>query len=172
MGKMHIITFDIQKLAALAKHAMDAPEHSYGYDILFLPQYHRGGTVVKKDDGWPDKDNIDKSKLTPALILVKDQGIYFMSNGVPALPRAEGDSHVVYANECNPHAMPFEEWYQAGRTIMGGDDTVMTLFDWPILVLKAQADGATAIQVKVTPKSVQIAPWWPKERAAPRPRGG
>lgn len=168
---MHTITFDIAKLARLAQHAVDAPEHTFGYDVLFEAEYHKGGKNVEKG-GWPDKDNIDKSKLKPALILVKDQGIYFMSNGVPELPRTEDESHVVYANECNPRTMKFEQWYDAGRTIMGGDDTVITLFDWPVVVLKAQADGATAIKVRVSPTSLQIAAWSPKPRSAPRERGG
>lgn len=55
---------------------------------------------------------------------------------------------------------------------MGGDDTVITLFGWPEVVLQAQAEGATAIRVKVTEKSLEIEAVMPKPRRSPRPRGG
>lgn len=166
---MATLTFDIDQLARLAQHAVDAPGHSYGYDVLFEPEYHRGGKVVKKN-GWPDKDNIDESKLTPALILVKDQGVYFMSNGKPA-PDQTNDGHVAYAKEADPKALPFDEWYEAGRRIMGGDDTVITMFGWPQVVLKAQAEGATEIRLNVTSESIEIEPAFPNEPRGPTPRG-
>lgn len=167
---MKTLTFDIDKLAQLAHHAVDAPSHTFGYDLLFDPEYHKGGTIVEKD-GWPDKANIDHAKVRPALLLVKDQGVYFMSNGVPELPRNADDAHVVYANEVNPRQMPFDQWYENGRSIMGGDDSVLTLFDWPEAVLKAQAEGAKQIRVKVTSNSMELEPVFERERKSPRPRG-
>jgi hypothetical protein len=164
----HDLTFDMDKLVLLAAHAMEAKTHTFGYDVLFMPEHHKGGKIVEKD-GWPDKDNIDQATIRPALILVKDQGVYFMSNGEPPPPQ-ENDQHVVYANEANPKSMAFDDWYNAGRTIMGGDDTVMTLFGWPQAVLKAQAEGATAIRVAVSETSLELEPVF--SRPAQRPRRG
>lgn len=164
MTQRHVLTFDIDKLTSLATHALEAKSHTYGYDILFMPEHHKGGTVVMKNH-WPDSDNIDQTTIKPALILVKDHGIYFMSNGQPGLPK-DGDRNVVYANECNPRTL--EDWYDTARLIMGGDDTVITLFDWPEAVLKAQAEGAQAIRVLVSKTSLELEPVF--DRSAPRPR--
>lgn len=56
--------------------------------------------------------------VEPGLLFVGDDGVYLMSNGKP---RAPGE-HVVYADQCNPKVMPFDQWWDAKRTIYGGDD--------------------------------------------------
>lgn len=163
------LTFPIDALARLAQHAVDSREFTHGYDVLFDAAHHKGGKIVEKD-GWPDKDNIDKSTLKPALMLVKDQGVYMMSNGIPAPPR-DNDQHVVYATEADPKALPFDTWYESGRRIMGGDDTVITLFGWPEEVLKAQAEGAEEIQVSVTRDELKFIAVFPKQATRTRERG-
>jgi Protein of unknown function (DUF3085) len=52
------------------------------------------------------------------LWLVGDQGVYLMSNAAIDKPT------VVYANECDPTALPFEVWWEAKRATFGGDDGV------------------------------------------------
>ena len=158
------LTFPIAAIAAIARHAVEAREHSHGYDVLFDPAFHKGGKVVEKD-GWPDKDNIDKAKLRPALELVKDQGVYVMSNGLPALPVGDG-SNVAYAEEANPKKLAFDTWWDNARRIMGGDDTVITLFGFPEAVLKAEKDGAAAIKLKVTSRAVSLEAVWPRRAPA------
>ena len=54
-----------------------------------------------------------------ALMLVGDQGVYLMSNGLPGLPAGK---HVVYAEGHNPEQDP--DWYEAKRDSFGGDDGV------------------------------------------------
>lgn len=50
--------------------------------------------------------------------LVGDQGVYLMHNG-----KATDDKQiVVYAQECNPDAMPFDQWWAAKQASFGGDD--------------------------------------------------
>ena len=65
-----------------------------------------------------------KRRAKPSLMLVGDEGVYLMSNGIPNLSRDDGKagSFVVYANEANPHTLPFETWWAAKRAGFGGDD--------------------------------------------------
>lgn len=93
----------------------------------------------------------------PALWLVKDQGVYLMSNGAPMQqnPNVENKKAIVcYAKECDPTAKEFDDWYDASRRIMGGDDGCDALeletFE------KAIAQGVKAIKIKVTEKSLSI----------------
>jgi hypothetical protein len=52
--------------------------------------------------------------------LVGDQGVYLMHNG-----KATDDKQsVVYADECNPDTMPFDQWWGAKQASFGGDDGV------------------------------------------------
>lgn len=53
--------------------------------------------------------------------LVGDDGVYLMHNGY----RADDElPMVVYATECNPKTMPFDDWWTAKRETFGGDDGV------------------------------------------------
>jgi hypothetical protein len=72
-------------------------------------------------------------------LLVGDEGVYFMSNGLPSLPAPGGGPNlVVYAQECDPRLDP-DGWYDAKRRIWGGDDSgerlelsmFRRLMEWP-----------------------------------------
>ncbi|WP_414462442.1 DUF3085 domain-containing protein [Hyphomicrobium sp. DY-1] len=67
-------------------------------------------------------------KTGKGLWLVGDQGVYLMANttdGEVNSKRREGDKHVVvYAAECDPTKLPFEEWWNNKRASFGGDDGV------------------------------------------------
>jgi hypothetical protein len=54
--------------------------------------------------------------------IVGDDGVYIMHNG--ALPAGDVLPFVVYANECNPNTMPFEQWWEVKNRTFGGDDGV------------------------------------------------
>lgn len=61
--------------------------------------------------------------IGPGLILVGDQGVYLMSNGLPMLKADDGENNfVVYADQINPETMQFDDWYEAKRAAFGGDD--------------------------------------------------
>ncbi|MBU9363487.1 DUF3085 domain-containing protein [Burkholderia multivorans] len=56
-----------------------------------------------------------------AVVLVKDQGVYMLSeksdapaNGQPRL--------IAYAVGCNPESVPFDEWWHRSHAEFGGDD--------------------------------------------------
>ena len=120
------LTFRAGDVRVLLAHARAAKEHRPSYEDLFEPDYHKGGKVKEKD-GWPDSDNIDPTKIPAGLWLVKDDGVYLMSNGSPALLREEGKPNnvVVYASEANPKTS--EDCWGSACSIMGGDDCVITL---------------------------------------------
>lgn len=57
----------------------------------------------------------------PALLFVHDEGVYLMSNGLPAdQPAGSKRSYVVYADGCNPDVDP--DYWETSRALVGGDD--------------------------------------------------
>lgn len=92
--KLH---FDRERVRQLLDHAKAAPEHDQTF----------GAT----------------EKQGPGLLFVADQGIYLMSNGIPRLDATEHEN-VAYAKECDPVAMPFDEWWANKHAAAGGDDSV------------------------------------------------
>ncbi len=91
------LTFsDLGIIRHMVKHAEQAPEQQRYYGAI-LPE--------------------------PSLFLVKDEGVYLMSAGLPAdllhptLPKQV----VVYAEGCHPDLDT--DWYETARDVMGGDDS-------------------------------------------------
>lgn len=152
-----ILTFITTEVAPLVEQTLNTPPGQFkpNYEDLFNPKLHFGGKVKEKD-GWPDKNNIDLSKIEPALWLVADDGVYLMSNGEqPDVP--EGQSlPVAYAQESNPKApgADFDGWYEAKHSIMGGDDCVISL---PIAWFeRAVKDGRETIRIKVMKTKIEM----------------
>lgn len=62
------------------------------------------------------------------LWLVGDQGVYLMANTtdgeINSKPKQDGKHFVVYAEECDPTRMPFEDWWFNKQISFGGDDGV------------------------------------------------
>lgn len=62
------------------------------------------------------------------LWLVGDHGVYLMANtkdGPRERARKEKESaFVVYAEQCNPEKLEFDEWWENKRASFGGDDGV------------------------------------------------
>lgn len=55
------------------------------------------------------------------VILVKDQGVYFMAECGERRPDGRRKT-IVYAVGCNPDADPFDDWWELARAEFGGDD--------------------------------------------------
>ncbi len=55
------------------------------------------------------------------LVLVKDQGVYFMSERGEQTPQGRRKL-LAYAVGCNPDIDPFDDWWELARTELGGDD--------------------------------------------------
>jgi hypothetical protein len=95
------LVFDGTAVLELLTHAKAAQEHSSPYGLTPNPG--------------------------PGLMLVKDDGIYFMSNGKPELPGIETVNKVVYARayEAIPLTASIDERsarYDKIREAVGGDD--------------------------------------------------
>jgi hypothetical protein len=107
-------------------------------------------------DGQPDFGNVDRALVPAALYLVADQGVYLMSNGLPRLLVDEGGTPVVaYARESDPNSGD-EDWYEAKRSIMGGDDEATAL---PVEMFEralAMLDDTETLSIVVTPDHIEV----------------
>ena len=113
---------------------------------------------MKEKSGWPDRGNLDDALIPAALHLVKDQGVYLMSNGIPVLPKSDGKpgSEVAYAREASPTVMDFDDWYENAGRIMGGDDSVTAL---PVeMFVEELKKAASVIRLKVTSRAISLLP--------------
>jgi len=67
-------------------------------------------------------------KTGKGLWMVGDHGVYLMANtkdGPREKARKKDDkAFVVYAKECNPDTMAFDDWWANKRASFGGDDCV------------------------------------------------
>lgn len=59
------------------------------------------------------------------LWLVGDDGVYLMPNTTDGVHhRGDAPRVIIYAEECNPKTMPFDDWWAAKQATFGGDDGV------------------------------------------------
>lgn len=101
MNHKSTLVFEGIAVLELLIHAKAAPNHTSPYGLTTNPG--------------------------PGLFLVKDDGIYLMSNGEPALPGTDTVNKVVYAKgfEALPSTVSLEERmarYDKVRDAVGGDD--------------------------------------------------
>ncbi|MDX0124483.1 DUF3085 domain-containing protein [Sinorhizobium meliloti] len=68
--------------------------------------------------------------------IVGDHGVYLVHNGNKPDDEA---AVVVYARECNPETLPFDEWWENKRASFGGDDGAD--FIEPEIIINAACDG-------------------------------
>lgn len=67
----------------------------------------------------------DKNSFKPGLLLVGDEGVYLMSNGLPNLTKDKTENNknfVAYAEESNPEKMEFDDYRHAKEATFGHDD--------------------------------------------------
>lgn len=118
--------FDIETRRAIASKA-SATKGALGHKLTIGERLE----IYGEPKGWnvqPDEEKHGK----PGLWLVKDEGIYLMSNGSPGLPRegAKPDEHghtpqeVCYAEGFDPNKEdPGDVWDKSTEAV-GGDDFV------------------------------------------------
>jgi hypothetical protein len=88
----------------------------------------------------------------PGLLLAHDQGVYIMSNGIPAdVDIAKEQCHLVYAKRCNPDKD--EDWYQNSRELVGGDDFGEVLAIPPDFL--RMCDKFPEMSVEITEKEIK-----------------
>ncbi|WP_313024522.1 DUF3085 domain-containing protein [Pseudomonas lopnurensis] len=56
------------------------------------------------------------------VILVKDQGVYFLAEHGERRPEDGRQKLLAYAVGCNPNVDPFDDWWELARAELGGDD--------------------------------------------------
>lgn len=109
------LRFDLEEVRKLYDHAKAAEKHR-----ISLAEREQ---IYGEDKMW-ERQPGEESKASPNLFLVKDQGVYLMSSGIPYLPR-EGSpkaQHLAYARGLDPSKNEFDDWYDRARRVMGGDD--------------------------------------------------
>lgn len=60
--------------------------------------------------------------LEPGLLIVGDHGVYLMPNTTDGIHHKTGEKIIVYARECDPRSMPFDDWWDAKNKSWGGHD--------------------------------------------------
>ena len=64
----------------------------------------------------------------PSLEIVGDDGVYILNHSTKTNSRnVENHPKVVYAEECNPKTMEFDDWWEVKNNSFGGDDGVELL---------------------------------------------
>jgi len=154
--------FAVQDVLPLVDHALSAESHQPTYDQLGDPRFRLDGDDLLSDD-HPNidkfkEDQIDATLLPPALILVKDRGLYLLSSGRPGLQDSSDPTgirqHVVYAFGCNPDVN--DDWYEFVRMGCGGDDFAipLELDDGIVEAMRQTTQGSLVL--KIDPEQIEI----------------
>ena len=111
---MATLKWNMEDLLPIIKHSMGAKDRRVTYEALF-----NYGFESSEDMSQEDRMRVSEA----CLWLVKDHGIYLMSNGRPGLPddedEPEGRSKIVYAIGYDPRTG--DVWDKC-RDAVGGDD--------------------------------------------------
>jgi len=89
---------------------------------LTFPHKAIAALLAEAEERWPLelRTTFGETTAEPGFWIVGDEGVYLMHNG----KGNEGKQHVVYATECNPNTMEFDDWWNVKNTTFGGDDGV------------------------------------------------
>lgn len=147
-----ILTFDREHLKRLVASAKAATERSPVYDQLYDPRYRKDGKAPP-DGAFPEPDDIDPTKIPPALWLVADHGVYLMSNAKVELPKG-GKHDVAYAREADPNKVEFDDWWDVRSEVFGGDDGV-ELIPFDSLEEWLNRSHLPNAQIKLTPMQIE-----------------
>ncbi len=98
------------------------------------------------------------------LWLVGDHGVYLMPNTTNgkhhALLGKDDRRLVVYAKECNPDRMEFDDWWENKRSSFGGDDGVefLNLQEIKDMAAHGSVDGHTpdSLAIEFTPSQIAM----------------
>jgi len=122
VGKLEL-RFDLPDVLGLADHACRSVEHRPA-----TVHYHDKRLWINAEAGYTPREiqsmrgrHVDSRKIPPALDLVRDDGIYLMSNGIPVQREPCGrSSKVAYADGFDP--LNDERWEEFARAYLGRKD--------------------------------------------------
>lgn len=101
-----------------------------------------------------------QDEAVPGLFLVHDQGVYLMSNGLPAdkegLDPKSPMCFVVYARGCDPKKD--QDWWERARDLVGGDDFAENLpaSDFKPATIEALRAGSLDVVIHVNETQFEI----------------
>lgn len=123
MGRSTILEFNYRQVQRLIEHAKTAKDHRL---------------------------TMGQKSARPELWLVKDDGVYLMSNGLPALMPDEGSENrtnfVVYADGFRPDD---PDSYELARCFLGGDDFIEALS-------LEMFENRVRIRIRIGPDTIEI----------------
>lgn len=135
---MSRLVFEVADVRRVVEHTLKAKDH-------------RPHVINYTDDSEPITE-----PGKPAVLLVHDDGVYLMSNGLPHDPRENSKkfprSFVAYARGCNPKD---PDVWEHSRALVGGDDFAETL-PWAEEMKRMIDSGATAIVVEFSEKELVL----------------
>jgi hypothetical protein len=88
------------------------------------------------------------------IILVKDQGVYMMSEKGARNPDGR-QRHLAYAVGCNPDVDDFDQWYERAHAELGGDDFA-EYFDVGSLLFCSILDAGADLLIRATRKYLYL----------------
>lgn len=99
---------------------------------------------------------IEAAVIGCRVVLVKDRGVYLMSEIGESKPDGNSRKRVAYAIGCNPDVDDFDTWWNRARDEFGGDDFA-EYFDLDDPVLASLRGTAGSLVVEATSTHLYIA---------------
>lgn len=151
---MATLSFNLKDVKELVEHARNSEEHSPTFSQMLDPQYAKDGTPEMTDEEMfkSGHRHVDYKKIPAGLFLVKDSGIYLMSNGHPGLKLDETRHKVVYAKGYNPDTD--EDVWEKSRWAVGGDDfSEFIPLEWFDI---SEKEGKRTFSIRMTETSMSL----------------
>ncbi|WP_427047232.1 DUF3085 domain-containing protein [Halomonas casei] len=155
---MATLSFKISDIKNMAEHARAAKEHRACLDQHFdenLWKEEFKKRKVSDDEVFSELNgsHLDGDKIPAGFWLVKDQGVYLMSNGLPVDKAPDGKGmNISHAKGLKPGVDV--DWYDAARRALGGDDMVCFIpLEWYDLSVEK---GKRTLSIRVNKNSMSL----------------
>lgn len=129
--------FQRSDIELLVEELNNATKFSPSLEMIFDPECYIDGVILDVDgnqlqtleaaikaeyEGKLDRSRFKEESVYPSLMLVKDHGLYLMTN---AIFESDTKRKVVYAIHCDPEKD--QDWWQESKAIFGADDGAIFL---------------------------------------------
>lgn len=137
------LVFDVAAVRQLYEHAKASREHTPTFEMLFEKKYLKDGLKEFANGEYAGPEEYDPAKVPAHLKLVKDDGAYLLSSGIPHLPGEQKHHKVAYAAGFGPDAD-----HERVVGALGGDDFVQSIpLEW---LDRAFADEAVKLWLTIS----------------------